>query len=121
MSITRPEALILDPDSRIILPKTANFSDAKAELSYDISSGDPPNSIAKINYRYNDRVVGCTFLEVNDVLFQNKAAETRIATSAQAVTNSGSDDELDPSAAQTSINPSGKRNGGLSGKSTKAL
>ena len=92
LSITRPEALILDPESRIILPKTANFSDAKAELSYDISSGDPPNSIAKINYRYNDRVVGCTFLEVNDALFQNKEAETRIATAAQA-----------------SINPSGKR------------
>jgi len=109
LSITRPEALILDPDSRIILPKTANFSDAKAELSYDISSGDPPNSIAKINYRYNDRVVGSTFLEVNDALFQNKEAETRIATTAQAVTNSAANDELDPSAAQTSINPSGKR------------
>lgn len=109
LSITRPEALILDPDSRIILPKTANFSDAKAELSYDISSGDPPNSIAKINYRYNDRVVGCTFLEVNDALFQNKEAETRNATAAQAEANSGSDDDLDPSAAQTSINTSGKR------------
>ncbi|WP_313180643.1 D-alanyl-D-alanine carboxypeptidase family protein [Lacrimispora sp.] len=109
LSITRPEALILDPDSRIILPKTADFSDAKAELSYDISSGDPPNSIAKINYRYNDRVVGCTFLEVNDALFQNKEAETGIATAPQAETSSGSGEALDPSAAQTSVTPSGKR------------
>ena len=109
LSITRPEALILDPDSRIILPKTADFSDAKAELSYDISSGDPPNSIAKINYRYNDRVVGCTFLEVNDALFQNKEAETSIATAPQAETYSGSGEALDPSAAQTSVTPSGKR------------
>ncbi|WP_367567103.1 serine hydrolase [Lacrimispora sp.] len=70
LSISKPEALILDPDSRIILPKTAVFSDAVPELSYDISSGDPEGAIAKINYRYNDRVVGCTFLEVNQALLQ---------------------------------------------------
>lgn len=71
LAIEKPEALILDPDSRIILPKTANFSDAAPELSYDISPGDPDNAIAKINYRYNDRVVGCTFLEINEALFGN--------------------------------------------------
>lgn len=68
LPISRPEALVLDPDNRIILPKTAAFSDTKAELSYDISKGDPPNAIAKINYRYNNRVVGCAFLEVNKAL-----------------------------------------------------
>ncbi len=108
LSITKPEALILDPDSRIILPKTANFSDAKPELSYDISSGDPENAIAKINYRYNDRVVGCTFLEVNNSLFQNKAQETEAATASQDETLSGSEDSLDPSATQTSTKPSGR-------------
>lgn len=71
LAIDKPEALILDGDSRIILPKTADFSDATAELSYDISPGDPDNAIAKINYRYNDRVVGCTFLEINEALFGN--------------------------------------------------
>lgn len=68
LPIDKPEALVLDPDSRIILPKTANFNDAAAELSYDISSKDPENAIAKINYRYDDRVVGCTFLEINEAL-----------------------------------------------------
>lgn len=68
LSLDKPEALVLDPDSRIILPKTADFSDASAELSYDISSGDPPGAIAKINYRYDDRMVGSTFLEVNSLL-----------------------------------------------------
>mgnify|MGYP003105743696 CR=1 FL=1 len=70
LSIQHPEALVLDPDSRIILPKTADFSDAKAELSYDVSADDPKGAIAKINYRYNDRVVGSTFLEINKELFQ---------------------------------------------------
>ncbi len=78
LSIKRPEALILDPDSRIILPKTANFSDAKAELSYDISQGDPEGAIAKILYRYSDRVVGNTFLEINKELF--KTPETKAVT-----------------------------------------
>ena len=70
LAIKRPEALVLDPNSRIILPKTADFSDAKAELSYDISPGDPEGAIAKINYRYNDRVVGSTFLEINKDLLK---------------------------------------------------
>ena len=108
LSITKPEALILDPDSRIILPKAANFSDATPELSYDISSGDPPNAIAKINYRYNDRVVGCTFLEVNDALFQNKALEAGADTAPQAKTFSESTEGLDSSDTQTSTKPAGK-------------
>ena len=77
LSMKRPEALILDPGSRIILPKTASFTDAKPELSYDISTGDPEGAIAKIIYRYSDRVVGSTFLEINKELF--KASETKPA------------------------------------------
>lgn len=71
LSITKPEALVLDPDSRIILPKTADFYDAQPELSYDISDDDPENAIARINYRYQDRVVGSTFLEINDSLVES--------------------------------------------------
>ena len=37
LALDKPAALILDPDGRIILPKTAEFSDAEAALSYDIS------------------------------------------------------------------------------------
>ena len=84
LSITRPEALVLDPDSRIILPKTANFNDAQPELSYDISNGDPENAIAKINYRYNDRVVGSTFLEINDSLIES-AVKKKLADAPQSL------------------------------------
>ncbi|MEY8355214.1 serine hydrolase [Lachnospiraceae bacterium 54-53] len=97
LSITRPEALVLDPNSRIILPKTADFSDAAAELSYDISSGDPPGAVAKINYRYNDRVVGSTFLEVNDALFQKIDEKARSATDSDAEVPSESPEALDAS------------------------
>ncbi|WP_077612794.1 D-alanyl-D-alanine carboxypeptidase family protein [Clostridium sp. Marseille-P2415] len=106
LSITRPEALILDPDSRIILPKTADFSDAAAELSYDISSGDPQGAIAKINYRYNDRVVGCTFLEVNGALFP----ETASGSEAEAFSESA--DAVDASAKEIAAKGSPDRSAG---------
>ena len=98
LSIDKPEALILDPDSRIILPKAADFSDASAELSYDISSGDPPGAIAKINYRYNDRVVGSTFLEVNNQL-GSKASQN--ADNPSDASSNSDPDSLEASADNT--------------------
>ncbi len=74
LALNKPEALVLNPDSRIIIPKNAKFTDADPELSYDISAGDPEHAVAKINYRYNDRVIGCTFLEINEELLQPKPA-----------------------------------------------
>lgn len=71
LSVDKPAALILDPDGRVILPKTAEFSDAEASLSYDISEGDPENAVAKIFYRYNERAIGCTYLEINEAVFQS--------------------------------------------------
>ena len=96
LSIDKPEALILDPDSRIILPKTADFSDASAELSYDISSGDPPGAIAKINYRYNDRVVGSTFLEVNNQLSSKTSQNADSNASGNSNENSPGDSSQNP-------------------------
>ena len=112
LSIDKPEALILDPDSRIILPKTADFSDASAELSYDISSGDPPGAIAKINYRYNDRVVGSTFLEVNNQLNStgnpsgDSSQNSGGSNSADFPLNSTEDSPEDPSQNPDTDNPS---------------
>ena len=101
--VNKPEALVLDPDSRIILPKAADFSDASPELSYDISSGDPENAVAKINYRYDDRVVGCTFLEVNEELAnisaENSAAEREAAKSPDAGMQESSSAETSESSA----------------------
>ena len=82
LSIDKPEALILDPNCRITLPKTADFADADAMLSYDISADDPPNTIAKIYYSYNDRQIGCTYLEINEKLFGTPAADSEAAQAA---------------------------------------
>lgn len=68
-SIDKPDALILDPDGRIVLPNAADFTDTEAILSYDVGSNDPKNAVAKISYWYQDLMVGYTYLEINDALF----------------------------------------------------
>lgn len=78
LTLDKPAALILDPDGRIILPKTAEFSDAEATLSYDISDSDPDNAVAKICYRYNERQIGCTYLETNQALFESAASSHQV-------------------------------------------
>ena len=78
MPVFEVAALILDPDGRIILPKTAEFSDAEATLSYDISDSDPDNAVAKICYRYNERQIGCTYLETNQALFESAASSHQV-------------------------------------------
>lgn len=73
-SIEKPDALTLDPDGSIVLPKTAEFADTKAILSYDVGPNDPKNAVAKICYWYQDTMVGYTYLETNDALFLQATA-----------------------------------------------
>ena len=82
LALDKPAALILDPDGRIILPKTAEFSDAEAALSYDISDSDPDHAVAKICYRYNERQIGCTYLETNPALLESAASSKPLAADA---------------------------------------
>lgn len=82
LALDKPAALILDPDGRIILPKTAEFSDAEAALSYDISDSDPDHAVAKICYRYNERQIGCTYLETNPALFESASSSQPLAADA---------------------------------------
>lgn len=96
LSLDKPEALILDPESRIILPKTAAFTDAEATLSYDIADSDPVGTVAKIYYRYNERQIGCTYLEINDTLFGNPVSSSGSAVP-QAAVESGSQAKTDGS------------------------
>lgn len=105
LSADKPEALILDPDGRVILPKTAEFSDADASLSYDISEGDPENAVAKIFYRYNERAIGCTYLEINEAVFQSAPSTDATALTADGESladNSPSEGALNSSAPASS-------------------
>ena len=55
-------SLDLDEDSRIVIPKSAGFSDAVPHLSYTLDRSAPSNAIAQVNYTYGDQPVGRSYL-----------------------------------------------------------
>lgn len=55
-------SLDLDEDSRIVIPKSAGFSDAVPHLSYTLDRNAPSNAIAQVNYTYDDQPVGRSYL-----------------------------------------------------------
>lgn len=64
-------SLSLDPDSRVILPKEAVFSDLAPSLSYELGPDAPANAIARIFYTYEGHEAGqvylCTAARTNQV------------------------------------------------------
>ena len=60
-------SLDLDEDSRIVIPKSAGFSDAVPHLSYTLDRNAPSNAIAQVNYTYGDQPVGRSYLLLGGV------------------------------------------------------
>lgn len=56
-------SLELDPEGRVIIPKSADFSDTQSSLSYNLSDSDPSDAIAVIGYTYGDHPVGQVYLQ----------------------------------------------------------
>lgn len=55
-------SLELDRNGRVVIPKDADFADARSSLTYDLDSSHPQTAIACIRYTYNDRPVGSVYL-----------------------------------------------------------
>ena len=60
---THASLLQLDESRTVTLPKDALLSDAEPSVSYEITEKDPPNSAARIQYLYDGRVIGTTWLK----------------------------------------------------------
>lgn len=58
--------LSIQKNRSIILPKSAEFSDATTSISYDLPSNAPEGAVACISYTYNDRQVGSSYLMLNE-------------------------------------------------------
>lgn len=74
----------LDPDGIIVIPKTAEFSEAEPEISYDNAEGDV---IASINYTFAGHDVGgadivATGAKIEPFAFDNLNGETETQTEA---------------------------------------
>ena len=100
------QRLALDPDSRLILPVTADFSETTSSLSYEIPAGAPEGTIAAIDYYLGDHLVGQAFLTLTDAAVQSarlpesllEAAPTAIAPaeSASPVSEEAADETVSP-------------------------
>lgn len=71
--------LELSQDETIIIPKEASFSDVTSSLSYDLDDGAPADAIARIQYSYEDRSVGCVHLLYPGLSDAFSAAEAAVA------------------------------------------
>ncbi len=54
--------LELDDKETVLIPKQAVFSDLSSSLSYDLDENAPEKAIARIQYTYGDKPVGCVHL-----------------------------------------------------------
>ena len=64
LATTELYGLEIDPDCKITLPKAADFSSVDSQLSYEMTSNDPSDAIAKIDYRWGDRDIGYSYLKL---------------------------------------------------------
>lgn len=64
LSPTGLSGLELDPNMKITVPKDADFDSVTSRLAYDLTADDPPGSIARVQYYWNDLEIGYTYLTV---------------------------------------------------------
>lgn len=62
LSSANLDRLNLEEDRYIVVPNDAEFTDAVSSISYDLPATAPEGAIAQINYTYNDRKIGSTYL-----------------------------------------------------------
>ncbi len=67
LSPTGLSGLEIDPSMRVTVPKDADFNSITSQLAYDLTDSDPPGSIARIRYYWEDREIGFTYLTVKSM------------------------------------------------------
>lgn len=75
---TDTDILYLESGNFITLPKDASISDASMSISYELTGNAPANAVANIEYTYNDRRIGTSYLLKQDnlVISTDSSAET---------------------------------------------
>lgn len=67
LTTTDFSALQLDTDSKITIPKSADFTSVTSELIYDSPDlASPSNAIAKVQYKFGERNIGSAYLKLKE-------------------------------------------------------
>ena len=102
--------LTVNKNSAVTLPADGNFSDVTSTLDYDLTDDAPDGAIARIDYRYEDKLVGQAYLEATvtqgyvpgAVKQSTDTAETE--TVAETVPSKAPDKKTEPSSKKTGSN-----------------
>lgn len=106
--------LSLDEQAVITLPGTAVFSDAERTLATDLPAGHPADAVAMLQYTYNDRAVGSSYIRSASL----SAAPAAPAASGNA--NGVADGSGGGADADTSTQPQGADHSDENGKADPA-
>ena len=94
--------LIVNKNSAVTLPADGSFSDVTSTLDYDLTDDAPAGAIARIDYQYDDRLVGQAYLEVSVTQgYVPGAAKTTSETA-----DSGNSSEKSPESSAESVQDS---------------
>lgn len=83
------ESLSIDPDSRVVLPKTADFSETTNSFDYEVPAGAPDGTIACVTYSLGEHKVGQAYLTLTDS--SQTAADIPEKLVSQAATSAAQD------------------------------
>lgn len=67
-------ALTVDPDSRIVLPGSAEFDETTSSVSFDLPENAPDNALAAVHYSLGDHEVGTAWLTLGEAREENAPA-----------------------------------------------
>ena len=57
--------LMIDPDSKVTIPKASDFSSVTSQISYDLPADAPKGAIAQISYQWGQRKIGTAYLKLS--------------------------------------------------------
>ena len=57
--------LQLDPSGALTLPRSGDPTSVTSQLTYELPEDAPSDAIARIDYRWGDRTLGCAYLTMN--------------------------------------------------------
>lgn len=116
---SQQKVLTIDPDSSVILPKTADFTETKSAIDYKLPPGAPANAVAGINYALGDKTVGRAYLTLTNPLADEEASIPEALLTVSSAASAGAGQESGALSSQAdSVNPFGET--GSSGAETAA-
>lgn len=67
LTTTQLSSLEIDPEYKVTIPKSADFSAVSSQIFYELTDKDPPDAIARIDYQWGQRKIGTSYLKLNTI------------------------------------------------------